>query len=119
MKKAPLERYIIPLLKAVVFLYEGNAPRPATTGAVMLPDGRKINLVVNRRHKIASLFVEDLKEATVTEELSPVLVIHFGKTSGLFCGLFILDVRAFIFDWHHLGGVRSVLPALRRFTGKY
>jgi hypothetical protein len=119
MKKAPLGRYIIPLLKAVVFIYEEPTVKLSAKGSVILPDGRKVNITVNRRHKTASLFVDDLKEATVTEELSPVLMIHFGKTSKTFYGLVISDVRAFIADWHLYGGVKSVLPALRRFAGQY
>jgi hypothetical protein len=119
MKKAPLERYIVPLLKSAVFLYEEPTAKLASKGSVMLPDGRKVNIVVNRRHKAASLFAEDLKEATIVENLSPVLSMHFGRTSKLFYGLVISDMRAFIADWHLHGGVQSVLPALRRFAGQY
>ena len=119
MKKSPLERFIIPLLKATVFIYEAPVTKRSAKGTVMLPDGRKVNIHVNRKTKVASLFVEDFKEATVAEKLSPVLLIHVGKGTKTFYGLIIMDMRAFISDWNLYGGVKSVLPALRRFAGQY
>jgi len=119
MKKPPLERYIIPLLKATTYIYEAPATKRAAKGAVVLPDGRAVNINVNRRNRVASLFLSDFKEATVAEKISPIIIIHVGKGTKTFYGLIITDMRAFIADWNLYGGVQSVLPALRRFAGQY
>ena len=113
-----MDKFIIPIFKSLVFLYE-EAKGPVAIGSVILPDERTVSLKVNKKHKVASMLVEGLKEATTSEELSPLLSIHLGVDSGKLCGITIVGIGEFIQDWRDSGGINSMLPALRRFSGKY
>lgn len=114
-----MEKYIIPMLKALAFLSEEDSAKPMLRGELLLPDDRKILMVVNRKHQLASLFPAELKEPLVAVALSPIMLLHYGKDSGKLCGITITDMDAFITDWECSGGIGSILPALRKFAGAY
>jgi hypothetical protein len=115
-----MEKFIVTLLKTLVLLYDADTPKHLIRGTVLLPPkDRKVFVVINKKHNVATIFPEDLSEPTTTEEISPVLLLHFGAESKQFCGLTITGVSEFIDDWRKYGGIGSILPALKRFVGSY
>ena len=114
-----MERYIIPLLKSLVLMTNEATSKKTVVGVVMLPDNRKVVMRVNKEHKVASLFIDSVDELMDMEALSPELSIHIGQESKKLLGISVIHIGKFIFDWQYAGGVRSILPALRRFAGRY
>jgi hypothetical protein len=115
-----MEKFILTLLKTTVYLYDSDSTKHLIRGTVLLPPtDRKILITINKKHDVAAIFPEDLSEPTTTEALSPLLLVHFDAKSQKFCGIVITGLNAFIMDWKVKGGIDSILPALRRFAGRY
>jgi hypothetical protein len=83
------------------------------------PDDRKILIIINKKHDVATIFPDDLIGTTTTEELSPLVLLYFGADSHRFCGVGVTGVSAFMQDWGTSGGINSILPILKRFAGHY
>lgn len=78
------------------------------------PSRRKIIINLNRRYAVASMFPADVAEATLIDEIADNIILHVGAESGRLCGISLSRIHAFVADWRTSGGVRSLLPILRR-----
>ena len=114
-----MQKYLIPLVKSLVYLFEESTQTPIAHRVEVLPDGREVSLIVNRKSERATLIFKGLNVSTQNEELSPIFILHFRRGSKDLCGITILQLSDFIVDWREFGGVGSILPVLRRFAGSY
>lgn len=111
-----MERYAIPLLKALAFLSDEPSERHIVTGKVMLPDQTMIQLALNKKNQCAVIMLDTMPENQREEELSSNITLHFMQGSKTLSGIVINDMYAFKEDWLKKGGLNSILPVLSRFA---